>query len=41
MDKFHIINEPDHKIAEMKEVKLANDGFCELVMKDILQTKDF
>ncbi len=37
IDKF----EPDHKIVEMKEVKLANDWFCELVMKDILQTKDF
>ncbi len=41
IDKFQIINEPDHKAAAMKAVKLVHDGECKMYMKGLLPTKDF
>jgi phosphate butyryltransferase len=38
---FEIINEPDHRQAALKAVKLVHDGYCDMYMKGLLQTKDF
>ena len=38
---FEIINEPDQRQAALKAVKLVHDGYCDMYMKGLLQTKDF
>ena len=37
---FEIINEPDQRQAALKAVKLVHDGYCDMYMKGLLQTKD-
>ena len=38
---FEIINEPDQRQAALKAVKLVHDGYCDMYMKGLLQTKNF
>ena len=38
---FEIINESDQRQAALKAVKLVHDGYCDMYMKGLLQTKDF
>ena len=41
LSSFEIINEPDPIQAALKAVKLVHDGYCDMYMKGLLQTKDF
>ena len=41
LSSFEIINEPDPRQAALKAVKLVHDGYCDMYMKGLLQTKDF